>query len=149
MQNQGSPDPLLNVPHLSPRGALDCAHRAGWQARLDLGFEQRAGRTVLAHKRQFGPLTVQRPFYPEGGPCHLYVLHPPGGVVGGDRLAVSVLVAEGAHALITTPGAAKFYRSAGPRADVVQRLSVDAGGALEWFPQENILFPVGKPALSH
>lgn len=114
---------------------------SGWQARLELGFAQRDGRTVLAHKRHLGPLTVQRPFYPEGGPCHCYLLHPPGGVVGGDRLEVLIRVGDGAHALITTPGAAKFYRSAGPRAEQVQRLSVDTGGVLEWLPQENILFP--------
>ncbi|HYN76771.1 MAG TPA: urease accessory protein UreD [Lamprocystis sp. (in: g-proteobacteria)] len=113
----------------------------GWRARLELGLAPRAGRTVLAHKRQFGPLTVQRPFYPEGGPCHLFLLHPPGGVVGGDQLGVVVQVRAGAHALITTPGAAKFYRSAGPRAEQFLRLSVDAGGVLEWLPQENILFP--------
>ncbi|WP_295393108.1 urease accessory protein UreD [uncultured Thiodictyon sp.] len=113
----------------------------GWQASLELGLAERGGRTVLAHKRQFGPLTVQRPFYPEGGPCHIYLLHPPGGVVGGDRLDVAVDVGEGAHTLFTTPGATKFYRSAGPCAQLTQRLSVAAGGVLEWFPQENILFP--------
>jgi len=121
--------------------AVACAQPQGWQARLELGFAEGAGRTRLVHKCQFGPLTVQRPFYPEGGVCHCYLLHPPGGVVGGDRLEVAVQVGEGAHALITTPGAAKFYRSAGPRAEQVQRLMVAAGGVLEWFPQENILFP--------
>jgi len=113
----------------------------GWFANLDLGFERRSGRTVLATKRQRGPLTVQRPFYPEGGVCHLYLLHPPGGVVGGDRLEIDLSVAEGAQALVTTPGAAKFYRSAGPRAVQRQTLRVADGGLLEWFPQENILFP--------
>lgn len=113
----------------------------GWLANLDLGFERRGDRTVLACKRQRGPLTVQRPFYPEGDVCHLYLLHPPGGVVGGDRLEIDLSVADGAHALITTPGAAKFYRSAGPRAIQRQTLRVADGGLLEWFPQENILFP--------
>jgi urease accessory protein len=84
---------------------------------------------------------VQRPFYPEGGVCHLYLLHPPGGVVGGDSLQVGVDVGACAHALITTPGAAKFYRTAGPRAGQEQLLRVSGGGLLEWFPQENILFP--------
>ncbi|WP_295449850.1 urease accessory protein UreD [uncultured Thiodictyon sp.] len=120
----------------------------GWQAGLELGLAQRAGRTVLAHKRQFGPLTVQRPFYPEGDPSHIYLLHPPGGVVGGDRLEVAVQVGEGAHALVTTPGATKFYRSAGPCAQLTQHLSIAAGGVLEWFPQENILFPGANLRLS-
>jgi len=120
---------------------VESAVHNGWSAGLDLGFERRGERTVLARKRQFGPLTVQRAFYPEGGACHLYVLHPPGGVVGGDRLEVDVHARSGAHALITTPGAAKFYRSAGPWALQRQRLTVDEGGVLEWLPHESILFP--------
>jgi len=114
---------------------------AGWAASLDLGFALRGGHTVLAERRQRGPLAVQRPFYPEGGTCHVYLLHPPGGVAGGDRLDIGVRVAEGAHALITTPGATKFYRSLGPQAEVRQRLRVESGGVLEWLPQEGILFP--------
>ena len=96
---------------------------------------------MLARKRQLGPLTVQRPFYPEGAPCHIYLLHPPGGVVGGDRLAISVGAAPGAQVLITTPGAAKLYRSAGAEALQTQHLQVADGAVLEWFPQEMILFP--------
>lgn len=114
---------------------------SGWRAELALGLGPAAGRTRLLHKRQLGPLTVQRPFYPEGEVCHLYVLHPPGGVVGGDRLDIDVDVAAGGHALITTPGAAKLYRSAGPTAVVEQRLRVAQGATLEWFPLESILFP--------
>ena len=85
---------------------------AGWVARLALRFEQRAGRTVLAHRSHEGPLAVQKPFYPEGDVCHVYLLHPPGGVVGGDRLTIEIEVASDAHAVITTPAAGKFYRSA-------------------------------------
>ncbi len=121
--------------------AVPPAEHAGWRALLELRFEAVGGRTVLAGKRHHGPLTVQRPFYPEGAPAHIYVLHPPGGLVGGDELDLSVSVGAGAHALITTPGAAKLYRSAGPRARQTQRLIVAPGGVLEWFPQENILFP--------
>jgi len=113
----------------------------GWQARLELGFAPAGGRTLVAHRRHRGPLAVQRPFYPEGEVCHCYLLHPPGGVVGGDRLEIDVTVADGASALITTPGASKFYRSAGLLAEQRQGLRVAAGGSLEWFPQENIFFP--------
>ncbi|WP_303908751.1 urease accessory protein UreD, partial [Thiohalomonas denitrificans] len=114
---------------------------SGWKARLELGFEPRAGRTVLAKRIQRGPLAVQRPFHPGDGACHVYLLHPPGGVVGGDELSVRAAAAAEAGALITTPGATKFYRSAGPRAYMEQRLNVADGGALEWLPQENIVFP--------
>ena len=84
---------------------------------------------------------MQRPFYPEGEVCHVYLLHPPGGVVGGDVLDIDVHLALGAQALITTPGATKFYRSAGRRARQTQRIRVEAGAAVEWLPQENIFFP--------
>jgi urease accessory protein len=113
----------------------------GWQARLELGYEARGGKTRLVHRRMRGPLAVQRPFYPQGGICHSYLLHPPGGVVGGDELDIDVRVADGAHALVTTPGATKFYRCAGLTAHQTQHLRVEAGGILEWLPQENIFFP--------
>lgn len=113
----------------------------GWHARLRLGLRATPGRTLLAERERHGPLAVQRPFYPEGDVCHVYLLHPPGGVVGGDRLQILVDVGECAKALVTTPGATKFYRSAGLEASQVQRLSVAEGAALEWLPQESIHFP--------
>jgi len=116
-------------------------HPDGWQARLVLGYQRRGARTVLAERRRHGPLAVQRSFHPEGAVCHNYLLHPPGGVVGGDGLQIDVQLDPGAHALITTPGAAKFYRSAGPVATVQQQLRLASGATLEWLPQENILFP--------
>ncbi len=127
-------------PTAAPRPAV-------WDARLRLGLEARAGRTVLAQRLQRGPLAVQRAFYPEGAPCHLYLLHPPGGVVGGDRLRIEAEVAPGAHALLTTPGAAKLYRSAGPEAELTQSLRVADGGILEWLPQETICFPGARARL--
>lgn len=114
---------------------------SGWQAKLHLAYADRAGRTRLIEKQQSGPLTVQRPFYPEKDVCHSYLLHPPGGVVGGDQLNIQVKVKSGAHALVTTPGATKFYRSGDRLAVQRQCLSVEQGGVLEWFPQEAIFFP--------
>ncbi len=124
------------------------AEAAGWQARLDMAFERRDGRTVLADCRHSGPLIVQRPFYPEGGGvCHVYIVHPPGGVVAGDELTVRACVGTDAHALLTTPAAGKFYRSNGATAMVQQDLRVESG-VLEWLPQENIFFPGASVALS-
>jgi urease accessory protein len=113
----------------------------GWQARLELGYGARGGKTRLVHRSMHGPLAVQRPFYPQDGICHSYLLHPPGGVVGGDELEIDVRVASGAHALLTTPGATKFYRCVGLTAHQCQHLWVEDGGILEWLPQENIFFP--------
>jgi urease accessory protein len=112
---------------------------ASWKAELSLGFERRDDRTVLARKRHDGPLVVQKALYPEGDEvCHAIVVHPPAGIAGGDELALNVESKKAACALLTTPGAGKWYRSAGPWA--AQRLSFDVGGALEWLPQETIVF---------
>jgi urease accessory protein len=113
----------------------------GWQARLDVRFERRADTTVLASCRHFGPLRVQKALHPEGqGICHAIVLHPPSGIVGGDQLDIAIDVAEGAHALLTTPGAGKWYRSAGAQATQRIQIKVGAGGTAEWLPQETIVF---------
>jgi len=96
--------------------------------------------TRLGARRHFGPLLVQRPFYPEGAPCHVYVLHPPGGIVAGDRLELDIHLDPGSHALLTMPGASKFYRSIGPTARLAQRFHLAADSTLEWLPQDSIFF---------
>jgi urease accessory protein len=122
---------------------------AGWRAELLLELDRRAGRSVLARAEHFGPLRVQRAFYPEGDEvCHLYVLHPPGGIASTDSLQIDVRVGASASALITTPGAGKLYRSRGLFAHVSQRLSLGAGARLEWFPQEMIAFAGAEARLS-
>lgn len=118
----------------------------GWTARLQLEYGVRQQRTALIRNRHLGPLMVQRPLYPEGEVCHTCILHPPGGVVGGDRLEIDVLAGRGTAALLTTPGATKFYRSGGRTAVQDQHLTVHDNALLEWFPQDNILFP-GAEAL--
>ncbi len=118
----------------------DATDDSGWRANLELGFVPAGPRTVLERSRHYGPLRVQRPFYPEGSLAHVYILHPPGGVVGGDKLKISLDVTTGAQALCTTPGSGKFYSSAGHYAGFEQHLQVAAGSSLEWLPQENILF---------
>lgn len=110
----------------------------GWKATLNLRFEPTPDKTVLRRSHQ-GPLMVQRPFYPEGETCHAYVLHPPGGIVGGDHLTVDAVCVSGARGLVTTPGAAKYYGSDGRLAQQQQHISV-GDSALEWMPQESIYF---------
>jgi len=119
--------------------ALSDPLAAGWRAELSLGFERDAERTVLARRRHDGPLVVQKPLYPEGGEvCHAIVVHPPAGVAGGDELVLDVQTEKAAFAQLTTPGAGKWYRSAGPWA--AQRLAFGVAGTLEWLPQETIVF---------
>lgn len=112
-----------------------------WHASLDLELAHKAKRTVLTRARHEGPLRVQRPFYawPEDA-CHIYILHPPGGVVGGDTLDISVDVQRGGRVLVTTPAATKLYRSNERLAEQRVRLRVAQDAVLEWLPQENICF---------
>ena len=116
-----------------------------WQASLDLAFTVKNKKTILSKNLHFGPLMVQKPFYPElVKVCHVYLLHPPGGVVHGDQLKININIDSSAHALITTPAAGKFYRSGGPYASLTQTLQVEESGLLEWLPQETLLFNDSK-----
>jgi len=120
----------------------------GWSARLALDLERMQRRTVVTDRRHFGPLCIQKPFQAEDGSCHVYVLHPPGGLAGGDDVELRVRVGADATALVTMPASTKFYRSAGAASRLVNRLTVAAGGALEWLPPETILFG-GANAVLH
>jgi urease accessory protein len=112
----------------------------GWRGSLALDYRPRDGRT-LVHDRHDGPLRVLRPLYPEGdGVCHSVLVHPPGGIVGGDELAIALTLAEGVHALVTTPGATRFYRSAGAPATQSLRVAAAARSRLEWLPLETIAY---------
>ena len=115
---------------------------SGWDARLELGFERSgARRTVLARREHHGPLRIQKALYPEGPQvCHAVVIHPPGGIVGGDRLSLDVSLGTNAHALITTPGATKWYRTSGAVASQQIQIQLAANAAIEWLPQESIIF---------
>ncbi|MBN8499429.1 MAG: urease accessory protein UreD, partial [Candidatus Accumulibacter sp.] len=121
--------------------AIEEAARPGWPGRLTLGFERRGERTLLARCEHFGPLRVQKALYPEGpAVCQAIVLHPPGGIAGGDSLEVVLTAAAGAHAQLTTPGAGKWYRSGGRRARQSLHVRVDEQAIVEWLPQETIVF---------
>ena len=120
----------------------------GWKGKIELGFSRKQNRTVLSKAKHLGPLRVQRPFYPEDDVCHVYLLHPPGGVVGGDSLSIDINAESNSHCLLTTPGSTKFYRSIGLTAHVKQSINVEAGACVEWFPQENIFFPGSQSSLS-
>ena len=115
--------------------------RARWQAQLKLDYSRKGDKTCLVKKSQKGPLTVQRPFYPEGDICHSYILHPPGGVVGGDILDIEINADTSAHCLITTPGATKFYRSKNDLESIqTLHISIKKNAIVEWLPQQNIFF---------
>ena len=112
-----------------------------WDAKLDLKFEHKNGNTVLTGKKHSGPLLVQKPFYPEHGECcHVYIIHPPAGIVGGDTLSINASLTPYSHALITTPAATKFYKSNDHIACQTQLISLSENSTIEWLPQETIYF---------
>ncbi len=119
---------------------MNAGPSGGWRGQLALHYRLDAGRTV-ARATHSGPLRVLQPLHPEGpGICHHVLLHPPGGVVAGDELLIEASLGAGAHALLTTPGATRFYRSEGATALQRTQLRVAAGARLEWLPLESIAY---------
>ncbi|WP_088703640.1 urease accessory protein UreD [Rhizobium sp. R693] len=114
---------------------------SSWFGELELWFASRGEKTALMRQRHVGPLVVQRPFHPEAdGTCHVYLLHPPGGIAGGDRLETKIHLGPGTSTLLTTPGATKFYRSTHGRGEQSMSISIGEGAVCEHLPQETILF---------
>ncbi|MEO8006663.1 MAG: urease accessory protein UreD [Betaproteobacteria bacterium] len=125
--------------------AVDAVIQPGWEAGLKLLFQRRDERSVLAKRSSFGPLAVQKSLHPEGDKvCHAILLHPPGGIAGGDRLHIDIEIDNEAHALLTTPGATRWYRTLGARASQTVDINIGAGGVCEWMPQENIFFNAAR-----
>ena len=111
-----------------------------WLARLDLDYTLEAERSVARYLHQ-GPLRILQSLYPEGDAvCHNVLVHPPSGLVGGDTLDMQVTVSEGAHGLVTTPGATRFYRSEAGLATQQMHARVESGARLEWLPLEAIAY---------
>ncbi|MFN3437754.1 MAG: urease accessory protein UreD [Acidovorax sp.] len=111
-----------------------------WHARLQLDYTRESARTVARFEHN-GPLRILQSLYPEGDAiCHNVLVHPPGGLVGGDTLDITATVAPGAHGLLTTPGATRFYRSNGPLALQRSHLSVAEDARLEWLPLEALCY---------
>ena len=111
-----------------------------WHANLALDYSLRDGRSI-AHFKHEGPLRILQSLYPQGEAiCHNILVHPPGGLVGGDRLDIAIHVDKQAHGLITTPGATRFYRSLGEPAMQSTEIRLEAGARLEWLPMEALYY---------
>ncbi len=121
---------------------------SGWRGALALRFAASGARTFVANRRHEGPFCIQQPFYPGDGACHVYLLHPPGGLAAGDELVLDAAVERGAASLLTTPASTKFYRSDGAPSVQTQTLRVAAGGSLEWLPLDTILFGGSRAAIT-
>ena len=118
-----------------------------WNASLELDYTLRplgtplgSNRTV-AHFQHNGPLRILQSLYPEGQSiCHNVLVHPPGGLAGGDTIDLRLKVATGAHGLVTTPGATRFYRTDGEPAAQRTAITLAAHARMEWLPLETIAF---------
>ena len=120
------------------------------QAKLALKFAAIDGTTRLVARDHFGPLLVQKPLYPESHHvCHVVIIHPPGGVVGGDQLEIAAHADTAAQVQITTPGAAKWYKSNGHISQQKIRINVEKSASLEWVPQETIFYNNANVAIDH
>ncbi len=143
------PTPSLATFPNSPSVPAVSEAAAVWRAHLELSFATRANRTALVHRRHKGPLQVQKALYPEGpGICHVVLLHPPGGIAGRDRLNIRAAAEGDSHVLLTTPGATKWYRSAGGEAEQRLQFALERNSVLEWLPRENIFFDACNAATS-
>ena len=119
-----------------------------WHAELELGYGRFGDSTRPVQRRHKGPLRVQKHLYAEGPEvCQHIIVHPPGGIAGGDRLNICASVGPDAWAQLTSPGAAKWYRAAGPAYQSLT-LNVAAGATLEWLPQETIVFSDARAELT-
>jgi len=119
-----------------------------WHAELELAYARFGDCTRPVQRRHLGPLRVQKHLYAEGPEVCLHIIvHPPGGIAGGDRLNISARVEQDAWAQITSPGAAKWYRAAGPAYQQLD-LQVAAGATLEWLPQETIVYSAAQAELT-
>jgi urease accessory protein len=119
-----------------------------WHAELELGYGRFGDGTRPVQRRHKGPLRVQKHLYAEGPQvCQHIIVHPPGGIAGGDRLDISACVGSDAWAQLTSPGAAKWYRAAGPAYQQLD-LRVAPGATLEWLPQETIVFSNAQAELT-
>jgi urease accessory protein len=119
--------------------------RDHWRAELHLRFARRNERTALIENRHTGPLVVQKTLYPEGRQiCHVVIVHPPGGIAGGDELTINIHLEPDSSAVLTTPAATKWYKAAGHQSRQQVHIRVAEGCTLDWLPQENIYFNAAR-----
>jgi len=112
--------------------------RARGEARL--GVRADGARTRLRENYQSGCARIRFPRHAADAPLEGVFVNTAGGITGGDRIAYAVTVEAGARAMVTTQAAERIYKRSAGVADLATTLTVAAGGALDWLPQETILF---------
>jgi len=154
MEQDVTPSQYLEQTHDNDHAMCFKATKNKWLASLSLEFDFKNQRSRLLRTSRIGPLSVQKVFYPEGHACaHVYILHPPAGIVSGDELKIDVMIQDNAHALITTPGANRFYRArtnlaiGDSKQSQISEINVMGKGVCENFPLETIVYD-GADALN-
>jgi urease accessory protein len=109
---------------------------------LRVSVKRRGACSVLDGLRQAGCLKARFPRALTSGWFDATTVNTSGGVVGGDRLDLTISAGEGARLTIAAQAAERFYRALPASAPSHVRTSVSVGpdAAAEWLPQETILF---------
>ena len=102
---------------------------------LEMTLRQQGERTVAREIRHQAPLRMIRPFYPEGGPAHLYLLNTTAGILEGDEFEIFLRLEKGTHAVVTTPAATRIHPT--PSGEAHQRITLSVGreAALEYLSE--------------
>ncbi len=127
------------MPHDMLAVATASAHQRA-RGTLELSWKRRGPLTVLDDLRQDGCLKARFPRPVDR--AEATTLNTGGGVAGGDRLTTTIALHAGTTATLAAQAAERFYRAlpADPPAQVRTTIRLAAGAALEWLPQESILF---------
>ena len=119
-----------------------------WHAELELAYALDGATTRPVQRLHKGPVGVMKHLHAVGPQVWQHIIvHPPGGIAGGDRLDLTARVGKGAWTQLTSPGAAKWYRATSPAFQQIE-LNVEAGATLEWLPQETIVFSGARAELA-
>ncbi len=112
--------------------------------RLCLNFRHRVTGPYAHTQFQEGAAKVRLPKVEGAGPPEAVLINTAGGLTGGDTFTVDVTCEAKAAATLTSQASEKVYRSLGNDAVIRTSLTVNAHAALEWLPQETILFHGGR-----
>lgn len=110
--------------------------RVGRQARLELVFASRGGRTVLDHAYAEPPLRVGR-WFQHGDGVHMILTSSAPGTFGGDCFEQQITVERGARVRLTSQSALQVHPSPGQEAAQLLAsydIGEDAELTCEWDP---------------
>ncbi len=116
--------------------------RVNGRVRLGFAVDPARERTALVVHEHQPPLRAVRAFPMADGGALVHLHNLSGGVLGGDRLDVTVEVGPGARGQLTSTGATRLYRSLPDVPTALQHMAIKVGedGLLEYVPDPLIPF---------